>query len=193
MSDTLVIDTGANLTTKDTNLIEPLPLYDENHPMLKQRIPDYTMDLPNKNMSTLASRLKMTMKLYGGVGLSANQCGVMQRVFVIGTDDFQLVCINPKVIAVAPENEKSDEGCLSFPGLQLKVDRPAWVDVEYTDENGAVVKTRLDGITARCFQHELDHMNGVRFVEHVKPLALQMAKQKQQKMIKKFVRNQKKK
>jgi peptide deformylase len=193
MSDVLTIDTGANLGTKDTNLIQPLPLYDENHPMLRTRVPDYEQDLPNHNMTTLVARLKMTMKLYGGIGLSANQCGVLQRVFVIGTDDFQLVCINPKILGVSDETVKSEEGCLSFPGLQLKLDRPSSIDVEFTDENGAVNRTRLDGITARCFQHELDHMNGIRFVDHMKPLALQMARQKQQKMIKKFVRNQKKK
>jgi peptide deformylase len=123
----------------------------------------------------------MTMKLYGGIGLSANQCGVFERVFIIGTDQFQIACINPRIIAKAPSTIKESEGCLSYPGLYVKIDRPDWVDVEFTDESGAVKQMRLEGVTARCFQHELDHMYGI-----------QMARKKQEKIIKKIVRHQKK-
>ena len=137
-------------------------------------------------------RLKMTMKLYGGLGLSANQCGVFERVFVIGTDQFQIACINPRIVGKSPSTIKESEGCLSYPGLYVKVDRPDWVEVEYTNENGELIQTRLDGVTARCFQHELDHMNGIRMVEHVGAVALQMARRKQEKIIKKIVRHKKK-
>ena len=128
------------------------------------------------------------MKLYGGLGLSANQCGVFQRVFVIGSDQFQIACINPKVIGVSADLLKENEGCLSYPGLYLKIERPKTIQVEFTAENGEIKQMELDGLTARCFLHELDHMNGKKFVEHVGPVSLQMAKKKQDKMIKKLVR-----
>ena len=189
MSDTLVIDTSAGLVTEDR--IEPLPLYGEDHPMLKQKIPEFTGKLPLKAMTTLVKRLKMTMKLYGGIGLSANQCGVFERVFVIGTDDFQLACINPKIVEIEGSPEKVKEGCLSFPGLFLTIQRPSVIIAEWLEETGELKRARLSGITAQCFQHELDHMNGVQFTSHAKPVALQMARKKQDKMIKKIVRKQK--
>ena len=193
MSETLIIDTGAAIGTPTQQVkVEPLPLYDENHPMLKVQIPEYKFDLPNPLMEMLVKRLKMTMKLYGGIGLSANQCGVFERVFVIGTDHFQIACINPRIIGQAPSTIKAEEGCLSFPGLHVKLDRPDWVEVEFTNEMGELKQMRLDGITARCFQHELDHMNGIRMIDHIGPVALQMARKKQEKIIKKIVRHKKK-
>jgi peptide deformylase len=184
--DTLIIDTGS--VEEKEQIVEPLTLYNENHPMLRVAIPEYTLPLPNPNMSLLIKRLKMTMRLYGGIGLSANQCGVFQRVFVIGTDYFQIVCINPKVIDVSDAIDGSQEGCLSFPGLYLKVPRPASVNVEFTDEYGEIKRTWLDGVTARCFLHELDHMNGIRFVEKVGSVSLAQARRKQIKLIKKVHR-----
>ena len=193
MSETLIIDTGAAIGMPEQQVrVEPLPLYDENHPMLKVQIPEYKFDLPNPLMEMLVKRLKMTMKLYGGIGLSANQCGVFERVFVIGTDHFQIACINPRIIGQAPSTIKVEEGCLSFPGLHVKLDRPDWVEVEFTNEMGELKQMRLEGITARCFQHELDHMNGIRMIDHIGPVALQMARRKQDKIIKKIVRNKKK-
>jgi len=193
MSETLIIDTGAAIGMPTQQVrVEPLPLYDENHPMLKVQIPEYKFDLPNPLMEMLVKRLKMTMKLYGGIGLSANQCGVFERVFVIGTDHFQIACINPRIIGQAPSTIKVEEGCLSFPGLHVKLDRPDWVEVEFTNEMGELKQMRLEGITARCFQHELDHMNGIRMIDHIGPVALQMARKKQEKIIKKIVRHKKK-
>jgi peptide deformylase len=142
-------------------------------------------------MVMLAKRMKMTMKLYGGVGLSANQCGVSERMFVIGTDEFQLVCLNPKVIKQSETTTKNREGCLSFPGLFIGIDRPDWIEVEYTDEFGTVKHGRLEGVSAQCFLHELDHLNGIKFVSYVKPVALQMARKKQKKTIKTIVRKAK--
>lgn len=189
MSEVLTIDTTSGVVTEE--ILEPLTLFGENHPMLSVPIPEYKDALPNPSMKNLVARLKMTMKLYNGVGLSANQCGIMQRVFVIGTEHFQIACINPKVIAQSEEISKDNEGCLSFPAMFLKVDRPTWVDVEFYDETGALKQLRLDGLTARCFLHELDHMNGVKFIDHAGPLAIQMARQRQNKLVKQIVRIQK--
>jgi peptide deformylase len=186
MSEFLTIDTTSGIVTEEK--IEQLRLYGENHPMLSVPIPEYTEAIPNPSMKNLVARLKLTMKLYGGVGLSANQCGIFQRVFIIGTEHFQIACINPKVVAQSEEISKDNEGCLSFPAMYLKVDRPTWVDAEFYDETGALKQIRMEGLTARCFLHELDHMNGVKFVDHAGPLAVQMARQRQEKMVKQIVR-----
>jgi len=186
MSEVLTIDTKSGIVTEER--IEPLRLYGGNHPMLSVAIPKYKEPLPNPTMKNLVARLKMTMKLYNGVGLSANQCGIMQRVFVIGTEHFQIACINPKVVAQSEEMSKDNEGCLSFPAMFLKVERPTWVDVEFYDETGAFKQIRMEGLTARCFLHELDHMNGVKFIDHAGPLAIQMARQRQGKLVKQLVR-----
>ena len=184
--DIFTIDTGAGILKEEK--IEPLPLFDENHPMLSKPIPEYKQALPNQNMNILIKRLKMTMKQFAGLGLSANQCGVFERVFVIGSEHFQFACINPKIIDQSAEMIKDNEGCLSYPALYLKIERPNSIQVEFTDENGQRQQTMLEGLSARCFLHELDHMNGVRMVDRVKPLALQMARDKQKKLIKKISR-----
>lgn len=186
MSENLVIDTTSGVIVDEK--IEVLRLYGENHPMLSVPIPEYKDTLPNPIMKNLVARLKMTMKYYSGLGLSANQCGIMQRVFVIGTEHFQFACINPKVIAQSEETTRDNEGCLSFPAIYLKVERPIWCDVEFYEQDGTLKQLRLDGLTARCFLHELDHMNGIKFIEHVGPLAIQMARQRQDKLVKRLVR-----
>ena len=186
MSDILTIDTSVGIV-KDQKF-EPLPLYDENHPMLLEPIPEYKQRLPNGMMSNLIKRMKLTMQQYGGIGLSANQCGVFERVFVIGTGEFQLACINPKIISRSDKAIKADEGCLSFPGFYVKVPRPEEITVEFTDEDGNIKEAELTGLTARCFMHELDHMNGIRLIDHAGPVAIQQARRKQEKILKKAIR-----
>jgi peptide deformylase len=192
MSDILTIDTAvaAGIKTADDK-IEPLQVHDDTFHMLSVPIPEFLGVLPNPSMTKLVRRLKMTMKLYSGLGLAANQCAVKERVFVIGTDQFQMACINPKVLESSEEIVKDTEGCLSFPAFFLSIPRPKWVDVEFTDENGQRKQTRLDGLTARCFLHELEHLNGVKFTSHVGSVAMLQAKRKQEKLIKKIVRRRK--
>ena len=192
MSDVLKIDTAvaAGIKTVDDK-IEPLQVHDDTFHMLSVPIPEFLGVLPNPSMTKLVRRLKMTMKLYSGLGLAANQCAVKERVFVIGTDQFQMACINPKVLESSEEIVKDTEGCLSFPAFFLSIPRPKWVDVEFTDENGQRKQTRLDGLTARCFLHELEHLNGVKFTSHVGSVAMLQAKRKQEKLIKRIVRRRK--
>jgi len=192
MSDILTIDTAVAAGIKKADdKIEPLQVHDDTFHMLSVPIPEFLGVLPNPSMTKLVRRLKMTMKLYSGLGLAANQCAVKERVFVIGTDQFQMACINPKVIESSEEIVKDTEGCLSFPAFFLSIPRPKWVEVEFTDENGQRKQTRLDGLTARCFLHELEHLNGVKFTSHVGSVAMLQAKRKQEKLIKKIVRRRK--
>lgn len=189
MSNIFTIDTEEGIVKEKEEIVEPLSLFDESHPMLLQRIPEYDVSrLPNPVLGKLIKRLKMTMKLHGGIGLSANQCGIFERVFVLGANDAIWACINPKIINASPDLIRDKEGCLSFPGLALGVERHSWIEAEFINEECKVVQMRFEGLTARCFQHELDHMNGIKFTSKVKPLALQMAKKQQQKLIKKIMR-----
>jgi peptide deformylase len=186
MNEIFTIDTTSGIVhnQKDEE-IKPLPLFNDNFPMLSKQIPEYTGKLPNPTLTVLAKRLKMTMKLYAGIGLSANQCGVFERMFVIGHGDYVKVCINPKIVSVLPDKEKSKEGCLSFPGMFLNVDRYKSILAGWYDENGNYIEERLDGLTARCFQHELDHLNGIKMTDHVGPVAIKLARERQRKLIKK--------
>jgi peptide deformylase len=192
MSDILKIDTAVAAGIKKVeDKVEPLQVHDDTFHMLSVPIPEFLGVLPNPSMTKLVRRLKMTMKLYSGLGLAANQCAVKERVFVIGTDQFQMACINPKVLESSEEIVKDTEGCLSFPAFFLSIPRPKWIEVEFTDENGQRKQTRLDGLTARCFLHELEHLNGVKFTSHVGSVAMLQAKRKQEKLIKKIVRRKK--
>ncbi len=194
MSEEVIkIDTDAALYVPKKLEPQILPVFDDSNPLLSQVMPEYTDPLPNPIMSNIISRLKFTMKAYAGVGLSANQCGITARVFVIGTDQFQMACINPKVVNTTGAGLKNVEGCLSFPGMYLNITRPNFIEVEFTDENGETKRMTLEGLTARCFLHELDHMNGIKYTQYVGAVSLQTAKRKQQKLLKKHMRNMKNK
>ena len=190
MSDILTIDTGVEYKQKE-ELILPLKLVGITNAILNCNIPEYDVTtLPNPNMSKLIKQLKMTMKLHGGMGISANQCGIQQRVFVIGSEHFQMPCINPKIVDTG-KLVKMKEGCLSFPGLTLNVARHETITVVYYTEFGEQKLMEFSGVTAQCFQHEMDHMNGILFTSHVGSLALKMAQDKQKKLIRKFKKMEK--
>jgi peptide deformylase len=93
-----------------------------------------------------------------------------------------LVCFNPRVVDVSSEEIELDEGCLTFKNLWLKIKRPKHIKVRYTEPNGNVVTKKFTGMSARCFLHEMDHMNGVKFMEHVGKVQLEMAKKRQKKI-----------
>lgn len=160
-------------------------LVSENHPILKEVMPEFDFKNPPVDPTTFASSLVETCKMHRGIGLSANQCGYKYRVFVMGSGDDYVAFFNPKIISTTGEVHMV-EGCLSFPFLGLRITRPEMIDIEYQDFKGQVRYQRLAGISARCFQHELDHMNGIVYTEKVKPLALQMGMQKRNKLLKKL-------
>jgi len=172
-----------------------LDLIDGKSPELTQESTPFDFD-GVFDATELFENLKETMIEHRGVGLSAVQCGIPLRVFVLGNwndPDTVMSVFNPRIVDQSKEMTVEEEGCLTFPGLYVKLDRPEWVEVEFTDDTGKLVQMRLEGLTARCFQHELDHMNGIRFIDNIKPIALQMARKKQQKIMKQAIRNQKKK
>lgn len=180
----LIIDTSSGITKQEQ--LQPLPIYGDDFPMLREVMPEMDVaTLPNEATTRLAEQLRITMRMYSGFGLSANQCGVKARMFVIGTDAFNMTCINPKIVGLPAEAIKRQEGCLSYPGLFVSIARSSEIDVEFYNEFGELKQVTLSGITAQCFQHELDHLNGITFTSKVGPVALQLAKKKQQKLLKK--------
>ena len=121
-----------------------------------------------------------TMKNYGGIGLSANQVGKPYRLFVMGDNPNiekgkKWVCINPEITNVSKDTIRYKEGCLTFPFLFLDIERPQKVKVTYLNEQLETVEEEFDGIVSRCYQHELDHMQGTVFTELVSKLKLNMA------------------
>ena len=134
-----------------------------------------------------------TMKNYGGIGLSANQVGKPYRMFVMG-DNLNIdkgrkwVCINPEITDMSKETIRYKEGCLTFPFLFLDIERPQKVKVKYLNEQLETVEEEFDGIVSRCYQHELDHMQGRVFTELVSKLKLDMALKKRDKEIKRVTR-----
>lgn len=95
-----------------------------------------------------------------GIGLAANQVGIPYRIFSMRADPQNFVCFNPKIIQPSDEEIILEEGCLSFPGLIVKVKRPRHIRVRFTTPNGDTRTEMFTGMSARIFQHELDHIDG---------------------------------
>lgn len=117
-----------------------------------------TIDFPLKE--TINEMFEL-MSESNGIGLAAPQVGLSMRFFVMEISGIKTACINPKITRSSTETSISSEGCLSYPGAKVMVTRPSSVRVEYKSATGAVRKKSLRGTNARCFQHELDHLNGV--------------------------------
>lgn len=162
-----------------------LPLYNDKNPMLAVKMPEFDIVNPPVNIIDFANQLLHTMGHYGGMGLAAPQCGSPYRMFVMAGG---IVCINPVIVEQSKETTYTKEGCLSFPGLYLPVTRPESILIRYTDEFGKRIEVRWTGATARCAQHEFDHLEGKLFTSLVGTLTLQMAKKKRQKLFKKIER-----
>jgi peptide deformylase len=161
-------------------------LVPETDPILSEVMPEFDFSNPPVNPSLFASTLVESCKYYRGYGLSANQCGFRYRVFVMGTNDDYVAFFNPEIINLSKEETHMIEGCLSFPLLGLRITRPSEIGVRYQDYTGEWKGATFSGISARCFQHELDHMNGIVYTSKTKPMALQSGLQKRSKIMKKM-------
>jgi len=127
----------------------------------------------------IAKLMHNTMEKADGLGLAANQVSVGIRMFTMrGNRTF----INPKIIEKSENYTLTEEGCLSFPNLFFTVQRPEWVVVEWYDENLKKTVDKFDDIWAKCIQHEIDHLDGKLFIDHVSKLKYERAKKKQRKI-----------
>lgn len=137
-------------------------------------------------LQKLADDMLETMYEAPGIGLAAIQVGVPRRLLVIdvskeGEDKRPLVFINPEIITSSDERSVYEEGCLSIPDYYAEVERPAMVTVKSIDREGKEQLTEADGLLATCLQHEIDHLNGVLFIDHISRLKREM-------VIKKFTK-----
>jgi len=128
-----------------------------------------------------------TMYAENGIGLAAIQVGVPKRVAVIdldpgGPNSKQLYIINPRIVEASGELSTFHEGCLSVPEVWDDVKRPARLTVEYTDEHGNKQTVTADGLFATCLQHEIDHLNGRLFIDHLSKLKRSIALRKSAKL-----------
>ena len=117
------------------------------------------------------SDMLMSMKIQNGIGLAANQIGITKRFFAIGSDSFDtfskpVIIWNPSIIKQSKEKVADIEGCLSFKGIWLQVERPKTCEVKYETTQGETKTERLDGMESKCFQHELDKLEGITSVSN---------------------------
>ncbi len=123
---------------------------------------------------TLVPRMFTTMYRAPGIGLAAPQIGTPLRLAVVDLmkDDTPdpITLINPEVVAASEELATREEGCLSLPGMYADITRPARVKVRYFDQEGARKEIEADGLLAACLQHEIDHLDGILFVDHLSSL-----------------------
>lgn len=135
---------------------------------------------------TLARDMIETMYDAPGVGLAAIQIGVAKRVVTIDTSKDETarnptVYLNPEIVWTSDERRVYDEGCLSIPEFYGEVERPDRVRVRYMNLDGQTVEQEADGLLATCLQHEIDHLNGVLFIDH-------LSKLKRDRVMKKFTK-----
>lgn len=152
-----------------------LPVRIYGDPVLRQKAAPVAE--VNDELRALIADMRETMKAYSGVGLAANQVGVAKRVLVVDVplDDekrTQLALINP-VIRQRSGTETGEEGCLSIPGIWEDVTRARAIRLEALDESGRAVEIEADGYLARALQHEVDHLDGVLFVDRLSALKRQ--------------------
>ena len=117
------------------------------------------------SLERLAQDMLRIMRENEGVGLAANQTGRLKRIFVAAYEDQEFVVINPMVEWSSESTEKDEEGCLSLPGTRVEIERPYAVTVSGKDTSGTTVRLEAEGLLARIFQHEIDHLNGVLILD----------------------------
>lgn len=188
-NDTIIFDTEKGNQVVQQH-IETFDLVPESDPILKEVLPEFDFENAVINPADFASSMVETCIKNNGYGLSANQCGFNHRMFVMGAGSEYVAFYNPKLIKTEGEIHMQ-EACLSFPGLGLRITRPEKIWVEYQDYNGIKKEAHYVGISARCWLHELDHMNGIVYTAKAKPLALQSGMKKRAKIFNMIKRAQK--
>ena len=145
-----------------------MPLSTVPDPVLKQKAK--RVRIINGSIKKLISDMQETMHFVHGVGLAAPQVGVPLRVIVIGIPEQEdIALINPEIVRQAGEN-LVDEGCLSVPGYLGQIKRAASVTVKGRDQNGKEIRIKAEGFLAQALQHEIDHLNGVLYLDHAESL-----------------------
>ena len=144
-------------------------------PVLRQRAAE--VEAVDDDVRRLIRDMFDTMYAANGQGLAAPQVGVSRRIIVLDvpqSDAPAYALINPRIVEQSAETARAEEGCLSIPGVSDVVERPARVVVEALDADGAPVRIAADGDLARCLQHEIDHLDGILYIDRLSPLKRKM-------------------
>ena len=151
----------------------------DNPPLDIHYLGDRVLRQPAKRIAKVDDKLRQTVRemlqtMYSadGIGLAAPQVGIHKQLIVIDLaldrpDEPPLILINPKITKAGNDFCSSEEGCLSIPGVYLDVTRPEAIEVSYKNELGKPCKLKATGLLSRAIQHEMDHLNGVMFVDRV--------------------------
>lgn len=153
------------------------------HPnrILEERMPEFEFNNPIVDPKELEQKLIETMFAYKAIGLAANQVGLKTRVFVMGTVDgpeLTRAYFNPSVLDMYEETYDEIEGCLSFPGIYVKIKRPVKISCRWQDSSGEWQEGEFAGYGSKCFLHELDHLDGIVYKEKVSRLKWDLAVKK---------------
>lgn len=159
---------------------EDLSLKLESDPLLIQKLEPFDFNA-GVDTHALEARMIELMKQYNGMGIAANQVGFDKRVIVVqpkGKDPIGM--FNPEIVNQSGTCS-DEEGCLSFPGLFIKVERSENIIVKYLDKDQKSCTITLSGMDAKCVQHEIDHLDGICFITRVSQLKLNLARKRQRK------------
>jgi peptide deformylase len=161
---------------------EIVPTDNENY---QSELEDFDFSEPPLDPKELAEELHDTMRTLNGAGLAANQVGLPHRVAVFATEP-PLTMYNPKITYYNDEYKVETEGCLTYPGLYVKIRRPSVVRVKWQDENGEMQASAFVYPLAKIIQHEVDHLNGIDFTDRASKINLESGRKKWKKMKTKF-------
>jgi len=147
--------------------------------------PCQPFDFKKHNAEQIVKEMSEIMFTNNGIGLAGPQVGFPSNVFVMKWEEQGAIGIfNPVVTSVSDTKEYFMEGCLSYPFIYLNISRPSYCSVHFTTSEQKVVSADLEGIHARCFLHEYDHLQGINFIDHVGKMKLDIAKRKRNKYLK---------
>lgn len=173
--------------------MKPIPQFDPRLRTPSERF-DFNKGVDGYTAESLVALLKETMKTERGIGLSACQLGINTRVFCMGNPDESdsiVPVFNPVIVNIDDEEVYVEEGCISFPGLFIKIKRPRAIRVRYANITGDVNTISFDGMTARVFLHEYDHLDGIVFTQRANYINLEKAQTQQKKFNRQRKRNAK--
>ena len=164
-----------------------LELVESSDPLITSVAEDFDFQNPPIAPNVLARDMVETLYSTDGLGLACNQVGLPYRMFVMAGNP-PITCFNPKIIDVSEEIVEMDEACLTYPGLSCTIKRPRHIKVRFQDFNGNIFTEKYTGMSARIFQHELDHLDGVRFFDNLTPLKRERALRQWKKLKRQFNR-----
>ena len=151
--------------------------------ILAREVKDVDLENPGFDPKELKTEMVKFMIDSNGIGLAANQIGLDAKVFVMGdSEENSTMCINPTVLQYTEDTQDDIEGCLSFPNIFVKIKRPKEILAEWYDENLEKQTVKIEGYSAKCYLHELDHLLGITFKDRASNLKWNMASKKARKL-----------